>query len=236
MHPCFGVQKHVRYRCFEDWESAATFLRTEKGCDLCGIVAQNRNAPTSSAPPPSEGSVAAASPRAAVTENAHPEGGEVTDNTGAAGSRSSGREHGKVSAVEQRTNDAAAEGAEDQSPSSSTPSPPAEQPLESSQEGQEHESKDSTAAASTAVRRRPFRRSTAFLVGHRNRLEEEALRVCDFLVHIEQVLLFGAAVWCTSRIVNLEQHSMRTREEKTNPEVLWRLQCLFVCILKSFLL
>ena len=40
---------------------------------------------------------------------------------------------------------------------------------------------------STAIRDRPFRRSTAFLVGHRNRLEAKALSVCDFLVHVEQV-------------------------------------------------
>lgn len=41
--------------------------------------------------------------------------------------------------------------------------------------------------ASTAVRHRPFRKSTAFLVGHRNRLDDKALDVCDFLVHVEQV-------------------------------------------------
>lgn len=131
------------------------------------------------------------SPRAAVTEDTHPEDVEVEDNSGAAGSRGPTppcREHGELSAVEQRTNDGVADGAEERRSSSSTPSSPIEQPLESSQEGQECDNKDRTAAAaSTAVRRRPFRQSTAFLVGHRNRLEEEALRVCDFLVHIEQV-------------------------------------------------
>lgn len=186
----------MRYRCFEDWESAATFLRTEKGCDLCGIVAQSKSASVDSAPPPSGSAVwaaKAASPRAATAADAVT--GDVRDTAGAAGasgSLSASREHGELSAVEQRTSGAVVEMPEERRQSSSTPPSSAEQPRRSSHEDQECGSRDRAVAASIAVRRRPFRRSTAFLVGHRNRLEEEALRVCDFLVHIEQV----RDIWC----------------------------------------
>jgi len=199
----------VRYRCFEDWESAAAFLRAERSCDLCGIVAQSRNASAGRAPPSSGGvasAVKAASPRATVAESAHPKGGEVRDYAevaaaaGCKGSTSAGREHGELPAVEQCTDDAVAEGDEER-PSTSTPSSPIKQALENSKEGEACDIKDGTAVeASTPVRRRPFRRSTAFVVGHRNRLEEEALSVCDFLVHIEKVrqtaaLLVVLVVW-----------------------------------------
>ncbi|CAM9929285.1 unnamed protein product [Discosporangium mesarthrocarpum] len=41
---------------------------------------------------------------------------------------------------------------------------------------------------SMAVHLRPFRGSTAFLVGHNNTLEQDALGLCDYLVHVQQVL------------------------------------------------
>lgn len=153
----------------------------------------------------------AASPHAAAaaeasTESVHREGGEVRDSTGAAdsrGSASADREHGKLSAVEQRAHGASAERLEER-PSSSAPSSSTEHPPDSSrssssrQSDRRRENTDrATAATSVAVRRRPFRRNTAFLVGHRNRLGEEALRVCDFLVHIEQVR-GGDSSFCAS--------------------------------------
>lgn len=249
---CVSATKHVRYRCFEDWESAATFLRTEKGCDLCGIVAQSRNTPPGTCgAPPSSGSAAspveAAPPRAAgaagaVMENADPEEVEEKDNTGAAGPGSptpASPEQGKLpAAVEQLADDAVAEGAEER-PSLPTPSSPTDQSLESSQEGPERGNKDRRAvAASTAVRRRPFRRSTAFLVGHRNRLEGEALRVCDFLVHVEQVLVRGGncvlLFWCI-RDCELFQTIVHTFLRERKPNVVATTTFLCVHFLRSFL-
>lgn len=246
----------MRYRCFQDWESAGTFLRTEKGCDLCGIVAQSPNTSGGSAPPPS-GSAAsalkAASPRAAaagsaVAENAHPEDGDVEDNTAPAGccdsaptssSTPTSPEHQKLPAVEQHADGAVTERPGERSSSSTAPQSSSmiieQAGVEGSQADREWYNKDDRAAvaASIAVRRRPFRRSTAFVVGHRNRLEEEALRVCDFLVHVEQVTgdAGGAAVQRLE--VALNNLYIHTARENAKSEFVVTTKPMWVCFLAS---
>lgn len=182
----------MQYRCFDDWDSAATFLRAEKGCDLCGVVSQSRIASTSLSSP-SRGVVAApvkseyAAATAAVTESGNPGDAEEYSGAGSVRSTCTGRETGKMPAVEGYTTGAALERCEGSSTSSSSLRTPGEISMREGQEKQRGSDSKGRRLLSTPVRRRPFRRSTAFLVGHRNRLEDEALDVCDFLVHAEQV-------------------------------------------------
>ncbi|CAM9408851.1 unnamed protein product [Pylaiella littoralis] len=190
-HGAHGSNKHVQYRCFDDWDSAATFLRAEKGCDLCGVVSQSRITSTSLSSP-SRGVVAApvkseyAAATAAVTESGNPGDAEEYSGAGSVRSTCTGRETGKMPAVEGYTTGAALERCEGSSTSSSLRTP-GEISMREGQENQRGSDSKGRRLLSTPVRRRPFRRSTAFLVGHRNRLEDEALDVCDFLVHAEQV-------------------------------------------------
>lgn len=153
------LPQHVTYRCFSDWATAANFLRTERGCDLCGVVSPG--APTAS--------TASADTQAVVAPGCP---GEVC-----------------LATVEEFTRGAHAAPAileGEHVPRSSASSVVAIQ-QKKSQVG----NSGRASRTSTAVRHRPFRRNTAFLVGHRNRLTEEALELCDFLVHVET---FGAPV------------------------------------------
>lgn len=186
----FWNSKHVRYRRFDDWDSAATFLRTENGCDLCGIVFQSHNASTGISLPPRGASPARlGSPAvaAAVAESAHP-GDKENGGASSISSTTTSRETATIPAFEGCTPGACSEILEEASSSSSSlMSPECLRGEQRRRRGRGGDIKD-CALPSTPVRRRPFRRSTAFLVGHRNRLEGEALDVCDFLVHIEQVV------------------------------------------------
>jgi len=239
----FLSSKHVRCRCFDDWETAATFLRTERSCDLCGIVAQDRLSPAASttavASAAEAGSPGDAATAAVVTGSTH-HGGTATENSEAASfgvmytstSRNSRTAPPAIEQCPTLPDDGSGDADNcDERISPPPPSPsPSPLPLPSVQpppkqgdgdndgvrgekegtggstggrgrgDGNNSDRVSSNAAASseaptasiastgsTAVRHRPFRRSTAFLVGHRNRLEDEALNACDFLVHVEQV-------------------------------------------------
>lgn len=158
--------QHVKYRCFDDWLSAAAFLRLEKNCELCGIVrpptAETQlNVPLSTVAP--ETSVA----------KTRPEG--TSADYGAACCHDATTSVGGTPAAYGTSSGAARMSSE----------------ILSIGHGVESVGKGDRDHRSIAVRHRPFRRNTAFVVGHRNRLEDRALAVCDFLVHIEQV---GAGV------------------------------------------
>ncbi|CAM9225885.1 unnamed protein product [Choristocarpus tenellus] len=45
-----------------------------------------------------------------------------------------------------------------------------------------------TAQVPKPVHTRPFHRSTAFIVGHKNELEKEVIEICDYMVYVAQVL------------------------------------------------
>ncbi|CAM9326520.1 unnamed protein product [Ectocarpus fasciculatus] len=198
-HGAHGSHKHLRYRCFDDWETAATFLRDERGCDLCGVVNQSqiqpqrRDSPGGREPPQS----ASAPPRGSLVPGAEPESTTAGTNFAAQGESGSGVDSSSASLPLAKTPSAAEQGAgsaasalseERLRRSSSSVSSSSEEerfPEEGLREGSNKKDRP-TVLASAAVRRRPFRRSTAFLVGHGNRLEHDALDVCDFFVHVEQ--------------------------------------------------
>lgn len=187
--PSFFCSQHVRYRCFDDWDSAATFLRTEQGCDLCGIVLQSRNTSTVVSPPPQGAAprkkIGSCGVAAAVTASDQFRGEKENSGAGSTSSATTNREAGNMPAVEGPTTGTSSEICEESSSSPSLLSP--EGCLQEENESQTGGDSKGRTLPSTPVRRRPFRKSTAFLVGHRNRLEDEALDVCDFLVHVEQV-------------------------------------------------
>ncbi|CAM9220637.1 unnamed protein product [Scytosiphon promiscuus] len=175
-HGAHGSNKHVRYRCFDDWESAAAFLKNEKDCDLCGIVGQTasrKTLPPGSPDAPQRRS-GPASP-AAATDVAVGKDPSGMDGMSASGLGTSPSRHSAGNARSSFGDNF----------SSSKTSELRSSPQMSLSEGEGGGVEDRS-LTSTAVRRRPFRRSTAFLVGHRNRLGTEALDVCDFLVHVEQ--------------------------------------------------
>lgn len=157
------VTQHVKYRCFHDWAAAASFLRTERGCDLCGIVRQStptraQNVPTESRTMP-------------VLEQ------QDTGTFDADGCPVPC--DGTVSDGDDEASNVGENPAE--RPQETSEETSAEKPEELSEENMGVDRR------SIAVRHRPFRRSTAFLVGHHGRLGHEALGLCDFLVHVEQV-------------------------------------------------
>ncbi|CAM9208814.1 unnamed protein product [Ectocarpus sp. 4 AP-2014] len=191
-HGAHGSHKHLRYRCFDDWETAATFLRDEKGCDLCGVLNQSQ-IPLGCEPPP------AAPPRGRVGPGSAPESATAATNFPAQGESEPGVDSSsaslplaKIATDEQGAGSAASELSEEgllRSSSSLSPSSSSQEEERVPEErlrGGSNKKDRPTVLASTAVRRRPFRRSTAFLVGHGNRLDHEALDVCDFFVHVEQ--------------------------------------------------
>ena len=146
----------MSYRWFGDWASAANFLRTDRGCDLCGIVPSNKHpAPTADSP---------------VALDVSGGGGIARPNYGRVASTelAAAAPAGKMESEHASTSGASSGAARQQRFGDGCP------------EGR-------ASWNSIAVRRRPFRRSTAFLVGHRNRLDDEALEHCDFLVHVKQV-------------------------------------------------
>lgn len=164
----------MKYRCFHDWAAAASFLRTERGCDLCGIVRQST--PTRKQNVSTESRTIAAHGR----QNA---GAFDTGRCPAAcaGTVSDGIDEEDAPDIWEDPTERPKEISEETS---------AEKPGELSEENtSEEEQRDGKGVdpRSIAVRHRPFRRSTAFLVGHHNRLGHEALGLCDFLVHVEQV-------------------------------------------------
>ncbi|CAM9600971.1 unnamed protein product [Ectocarpus sp. 13 AM-2016] len=197
-HGAHGSHKHLRYRCFHDWETAATFLRDEKGCDLCGVVNQSqiqpqrRDSPVVREPPPP------VPPRGSVVPGSAPESTTSATNFAAQGESEPGVDSSsaslplaKIAAAEQGAGSAASELSEEGIlwSSSFLSPPPSSQEEERVPEerlrGASNKKDRPIVQASTAMRRRPFRRSTAFLVGHGNRLDHEALDVCDFFVHVE---------------------------------------------------
>eukprot|EP00904_Undaria_pinnatifida_P014106 jgi/Undpi1/9826/HiC_scaffold_27.g12280.m1 len=158
-HGAHGSHKHVKYRCFGDWESAATFLRLEAGCDL-SVVGM------------------------AVEHDAEKRSQERSEESSEEDQKREDEER-----PEERSGD-------NQERVEEISGKDQEQSEERSGKARERRRVDvgtseceysSECFTSTAIRDRPFRRSTAFLVGHRNRLEAKALSVCDFLVHVEQV-------------------------------------------------
>lgn len=150
----------MKCRCFNDWNAAATFLRDQRGCDICGIVQSTH------------GTTVHTTALAADTIFSSTDGVNTQRDTNQAINRAGlcpEAGAGEASLVADRSeggSKAASEGR------------PQEQP------GDQSEKKGDR--VSTALRHRPFRRSTAFLVGHRNRLEDKASAVCDFLVHVDQ--------------------------------------------------
>lgn len=82
-----------------------------------------------------------------------------------------------------------------------------------SEEDQRDGKKGGIDRPSVAVRHRPFRRSTAFFVGHHNRLGNEALELCDFLVHVEQVrkLCSQPTNYRTKTVVAIFVHTITIR-------------------------
>ncbi|CAM9692211.1 unnamed protein product [Hapterophycus canaliculatus] len=199
-HGAHGSHKHVRYRCFDDWESAAAFLKNEKNCDLCGIVGQT---PSRNAIPPRgrgvpQGKLGPAD--AAATAAGATAGDALGDMDGIGGSAmstcSTSYSAGKMQPV-CRYSPGDSERSELKSPAN-TSSSEGEGGKEGGRgrdlhadvsargKGKKRGDADDQILSSTPVRRRPFRRSTAFLVGHQNRLGDDALDVCDFLVHVEQ--------------------------------------------------
>ncbi|CAM9705021.1 unnamed protein product [Sphacelaria rigidula] len=181
----------MNYRCFDDWTSAAAFLALEKKCDLCGIVP-----PPSAATTPTADLSTSVLPIAAVSDEST---AELTAVKNATPRRQENEERGNDPRFHS---------------SGTVPVPfPVAVPVISCAEdtkGTVMKYADTVendccssgkfcrrrgaGNRSTAVRRRPFRRSTAFLVGHRNRLEGPALEVCDFLVHVDQQRVNGAPV------------------------------------------
>lgn len=162
----------MKYRCFHDWAAAASFLRTERGCDLCGIVRQST--PTRKQSVPTESRTIAAHGR----QDARAFDADRCP-AAYAGTVSDGIDD--ASDVGKKPTERSKEISEETY---------AEKPEELSEENtSEEEPRDGKGVdrRSIAVRHRPFRRSTAFLVGHHNRLGLEALGLCDLLVHVEQV-------------------------------------------------
>lgn len=204
MRHLFDRSQHVRYRCFDSWESAAAFLKNEKGCDLCGIVAQ---APSRHALSPGSRTVSECklgpSGTAVSTDVAVKDAPHGTEGVGASG-RSTPSTTGAHSVGKTAPLVGDSPGVSQPSQLRSSAHMSSSLSLsEGEREGEDGRDLDANVPSaggmsrrgghaegrnltSTAVRRRPFRRSTAFLVGHRNRLGEEALNVCDFLVHVEQ--------------------------------------------------
>lgn len=161
-------------RWFRDSKSAAKFLRTERGCDLCGIVSLSTPAArpqASTLPAVTSMPTPASEVCGGVTDSCH----EIDIGTSPARMMSCGGD------------------------SSGQPGETPDQGF-----GEHSEGRKEARTASTAVRHRPFRRSTAFFVGHRNRLADDALDVCDFFVHVEQVgelvCMVGALVWSVCNV------------------------------------
>ncbi|CAM9543052.1 unnamed protein product, partial [Laminaria digitata] len=206
-HGAHGSHKHVKYRWFGDWESAATFLRLERGCDLCGIVQASFSISDRPAASSSGKTVVAAMTDSKMPPSASPSTAATIANATPS-----------TAATIASTTPSTAATTASTAPSTAATTANSRQNDERSEQRSEERSEErsgeageirrggvgvgvgtaGTAAAaaaavgcdysydSLAVRDRPFRRSTAFLVGHRNRLEANALDVCDFLVHVEQ--------------------------------------------------
>lgn len=147
--------QHVRYRCFDDWTSAAAYLRIEKQCDLCGIVSTSLK--VSGRRRIREDCIKNSSNTICWDDKIHTYDSSSTGLGGVSTSVEK-KEESNVAPVD----------------------------LDSTQQGIQS-SEELTSFHPIAVRHRPFRRSTAFIVGHRNHLVEEELAVCDFLVYVEQV-------------------------------------------------
>lgn len=162
----------MSYQCFDDWKSAAAFLALEKNCDLCGIVPPPQHPLAASIPSPDIPSnpacVKPATPTTPTVSTPGEEGPPCDLNCHrpeAAVAPEAGTKDMKEAFSRERDGESAF-----------------------SCSSRSSSSEKGCCRVSTAVHRRPFRRSTAFVVGHRNRLENEALGVCDYLVHVEQAI------------------------------------------------